>query len=118
MFKGHRLFVTQPNRRHRILRRAAAMVVFFAFWPTSAFAPVLTRLPDVRIDHIEITAQYVTIHFYTDANRTYTVQAAANFPATDWTNIYTARALPFADHYVVADERTNTMRYYRLFVVP
>ena len=62
--------------------------------------------------------RYATVHFDTDPNRTYNVQSAAGFPATNWTTIYTARSLPFANHYVVADEMTNTFRTYRLFAVP
>lgn len=99
-----------------------ALGAIFFLWPDSLSGPVTARRPpEVRIDHIEITAQYVTIHFDTEANRSYTVQAAANFPATQWTNIYVARALPFASHYVIADERTNVtrlQRFYRLYVVP
>jgi hypothetical protein len=84
----------------------------------SARGPVARPADEVRIDRVEIAAQYTTVHFDTEPNRTYTVEAAYEFPATNWVAIYTARAFPFANHYVVADERTNAMRFYRLYVVP
>jgi hypothetical protein len=84
----------------------------------SARGPAARPVNQVRIDHVEIAAQYATVHFYTEPNRTYTVEAAYEFPATNWVAIYTARAFPFANHYVVADEHTNAMRFYRLYVVP
>ena len=64
--------------------------------------------------------RYATIHFDTEANRTYNVQSAPTpkTPDASWTAVYTAHALPFANHYVVADEMTNAVRFYRLFVVP
>lgn len=92
------------------------LVVFAG--PISARGPVAPASGEVRIDRVEIAAQYATVHFDTEANRTYTVEAAYQLPATNWIPIYTARAFPFASHYVVPDERTNTMRFYRLYVVP
>ena len=84
----------------------------------SARGPAARSTDEVRIDRVEIAAQYTTVHFDTEANRTYTVEAAYQLPATNWIPIYTARAFPFPNHYVVADERTNAMRFYRLYVVP
>jgi len=108
---------------HAAFRVGGALFAFALLWSNSISGrvPPASAQPEVRIDRVEIAAQYVTVHFDTEPNRTYTVQAAANFPATEWTNIYTARALPFANHYVVADDRTNTaraFRFYRLYVVP
>jgi hypothetical protein len=84
----------------------------------SARGPVARPPDEVRIDRVEIAAQYATVHFDTEPNRTYTVEAAYQMPPTNWISIYTARAFPFPNHYVVADERTNAMRFYRLYVVP
>src|SRR3954463_5188534 len=106
---------------HFARRIGGVLIGFSAMWSNSISGPVAPAQPDVRIDRVEIAAQYVTVHFDTEPNRTYTVQAAANFPATEWINLYTARALPFANHYVVADDRTNSTRayrFYRLSVVP
>jgi hypothetical protein len=85
-----------------------------------------------RIDHIEWFARFpdtVTIHFYTEANRTYTLQyrdlvsttGVTNLPpsATNWINHTTVDRLPFPQHFVIADTRTNSpQRFYRLRVTP
>lgn len=95
--------------------------------PRHADAKSMTRAPAaVEIGWIDYVndrdsgKRYATIHFDTEANRTYNVQSAPTprTPDASWTTVYTARALPFANHYVVADEMTNTARFYRLFVVP
>jgi hypothetical protein len=99
----------------------------------------LTALPvyhlhgaEPRIDHIEWFARFpdtVTIHFYTEANRTYTLQyrdlvsttGVTNLPpsATNWVNHTTVDRLPFPQHFVIADTRTNSpQRFYRLRVTP
>lgn len=60
----------------------------------------------------------VLVHFDTDANRTYTLQAAET-PGTNavWTNLYTAPLLPFTGHYIVPDLRPGN-HFYRLRVTP
>jgi hypothetical protein len=73
------------------------------------------------IEHIfdrDTGKRYATVHFATEANRTYTLQAAATVPAARWATVYVAQALPFDNHYVIADELTNQVRFYRLSVVP
>ncbi|HKS37808.1 MAG TPA: hypothetical protein VJW76_11500 [Verrucomicrobiae bacterium] len=79
-----------------------------------------------HIDHIELLGtNLVTIHFDTDANRTYTLQyldhlaAGTNTAASDaWSNLTVIPATPFNNHYVLVDNRTNQHRFYRLSVTP
>jgi hypothetical protein len=74
-----------------------------------------------RIDHIELfQANQVTVHFDTEANRTYELQfqnpgGSLNAP---WTNLFVAPRIPFPNHYIVVDTRTNRARIYRLRVTP
>jgi hypothetical protein len=113
----HATATPRKNRAKAATQSIAALLAFALILPNFASKPVAQQ-PEVLIDHIEITAQYITVHFYTDPNRTYTVQGTTDPLSNQWTDLYTARALPFSSHYVYADERTNTMRFYRLFVVP
>ena len=79
------------------------------------------------------SSNQVTIHFNTDANRTYSLQYldhsmcstnggvpcnSSQVPTGSWSNLWVAPRLPFPDHYVVTDYRTNRMRLYRLKVTP
>jgi hypothetical protein len=58
------------------------------------------------------------LHFDTDANRTYTLQATDMLGTNAvWTNLYTAPKLPFANHYIVPDLRPGN-HFYRLHVTP
>src|SRR5882724_3904961 len=58
----------------------------------------------------------VLVHFDTDANRTYTLQAADRLGTNAaWTNLYTAPNLPFTGHYIVPDLRPGN-HFYRLHV--
>jgi hypothetical protein len=77
--------------------------------------------------HIEYISLYstnqVTIHFPTEANRTYVLQFTEDIPAggattTKWTTLYTPPRLPFPNHYVIADTRTSARRFYRLTATP
>lgn len=78
-------------------------------------APVDT---EPRIDHIEIVDELATIHFDTLPGRSYILQAASGLPASEWRDLYSARAFPFPNHYVVADSLTNHHRFYRLATFP
>jgi hypothetical protein len=76
---------------------------------------------ETRIDHIELfESNYVTIHFDTLANLNYELQYVNYFPTngSTWSNLYVAPNLPWPNHYVVADYRTNKARFYRLRVTP
>lgn len=83
-----------------------------------------------RIDRIELLfTDLITVHFDTEPNRRYelqfidapphgtnTVVATPANPA--WSNLFVAPAVPFPNHYVIADTRTNRHRFYRLRVTP
>jgi hypothetical protein len=94
---------------------------------------------DPKIDKIErFSTNQVTIHFYTDANRTYELQFmdtltcptsptatgilicnSNGVPAGAWSNLFVAPSLPFnLLHYVVLDTPSNGTRFYRLRVTP
>ena len=105
----------------RLPAQAIKVVVALAF----AFAPGFTSrthgTEPPRIDRIEyfLTSQ-VTLHFDTEANRTYELQfrnpgGSGNSP---WTNLFVAPRIPFPNHYIVVDTRTNRARVYRLKVTP
>ena len=84
------------------------------------FAWALTA-GEVRIDHIELyAANQVTIHFDTEANRTYELQYVNHIPTNGsaWSNLYVAPNFPWPNHYVVLDDRTSQTRFYRLRVTP
>ena len=79
-----------------------------------------------HIDRIELFGtNLVTIHFETDANRTYALQyldhvvTGANTAASGtWSNLTVIPATPFNNHFVLVDNRTNQHRFYRLSVTP
>lgn len=83
-----------------------------------------------RIDRIELLfTDLVTVHFDTEPNRKYELQfidavaRATNgivtpSPNAEWSNLFIAPAVPFPNHYVIADTRTNRHRFYRLRVTP
>ena len=85
--------------------------------------------------HIELIERFgtnqITIHFGTDANRTYELQyllrlsSSTNTAGTNsgagpgvWSNLFVVPAIPFPNHYVIADTMTNQQRLYRLRVTP
>jgi len=71
-----------------------------------------------KIDHIEtFLSDQVTVHFDTEANRTYELQSRAATNSA-WTNLFVAPRLPFPNHYIVVDSATNRARLYRLRVTP
>ena len=82
---------------------------------------LLVLAQDPRIEFIDrLGTNMVTIHFDTEANRTYELQfqnpaGTANAP---WTNLFVAPRIPFPNHYIVVDTRTNRARIYRLKVTP
>ncbi|MFO1501788.1 MAG: hypothetical protein U1G07_25995 [Verrucomicrobiota bacterium] len=79
-----------------------------------------------QLDLIELFGtNQVTIHFNTAANKTYTLQAVdcllcagsgVDGSANLWTNVFVAPNLPFSNHYVIVDTRSNPLRLYRLMV--
>src|SRR5262245_33585972 len=83
---------------------------------TALMVVAMARLSgaEPHIDRIEpFLTNQVTIHFETDANRTYQLQFLHS-QTSAWSNLYVAPKLPFPNHYVVVDTRTNAARLYRL----
>jgi hypothetical protein len=84
--------------------------------------------------HIELIQRFstnqVTIHFGTEANRAYELQCLVKWttnnvsgqsnsmPIGVWSNLFVIPAIPFPNHYVIADTITNEQRLYRLRVTP
>ena len=62
----------------------------------------------------------VLVHFDTDANRLYELQYRSMTGAAEggWSNLYVAPLLPWPNHYIIPDTRTNRSRVYRLRVTP
>jgi hypothetical protein len=107
----------------RLLRNC----LFLALAATTTAATFGENPP--RIDHIEIlNANLVTIHFDTAAARGYSLEYADSLcftvrnpslpSCTSWSNLFSVPPIPFPNHYVVADSRTNRFRVYRLRVAP
>jgi len=89
----------------------------------AAAAPVAEASPpQIALIQPFLTNQ-VLIHFDTEANRTYALQYTSSLSTNGassgpWSNVYVAPLLPFPNHYVIVDYRTNRMRFYRLQATP
>ena len=101
------------------LRRLCCAVILLPFvWLALAQEP--------RIEFIErLGTNMVTIHFDTEANRSYTLQYVDPFdtgtngaPYSSWSNLAVIPAVPFNNHYVWPDYSTSSFRIYRLAVTP
>jgi hypothetical protein len=79
-----------------------------------------TRAADPHIDRVErLGTNLITIHFDTDANRTYALQYRIGISSTNWIDHTEIGATPFPNHYVMVDSITNSsVRFYRLRVTP
>jgi len=84
---------------------------------------------DPHIDLIEpFVGNQVSIHYWTVPNRITTLQyrdfvgtngvISTSSSSGGWSNLYTAERLPFPEHIVWVDARTNRHRFYRLRVTP
>ncbi|HWX20631.1 MAG TPA: hypothetical protein VN578_12095 [Candidatus Binatia bacterium] len=86
-----------------------------AGWSAKAAAPSIYLIELYRTNQ-------VLIHFYTDPNLTYELQYSntrtANGTPGGWTTLYVAPNLPFPNHYIIVDTRTDPFRFYRLKVSP
>ena len=110
-----------PNLpRHRAALRLVLTVATALLTPVGFTAPP-------KIDRIELLfTDLVTVHFDTEPNRKYELQYTDGFrhgtslnttaliPSGSWSNLFVAPAVPFPNHYVIADTRTNQHRFYRL----
>lgn len=102
--------------------RYCLFITLLACWSFGAIPLLHAALPHIELIDLYGTNQ-VTIHFPTEANRTYMLQFTDDVPgegatATKWTTLYTPPRLPFSNHYVVADTRTRARRFYRLVATP
>ena len=66
----------------------------------------------------------ILLHFDTEPNRTYVLQYSDSLTLTStgvvarWSNLFTAPAYPFPNHYVIVDSGTAPQRFYRLSATP
>src|ERR1041385_1661221 len=121
-----------PEARPYLLRRLRSLIlgslVLRAAAPVTIIAVILllsipcahSSTPVIYLIELFSTNQ-VLVHFDTDATRTYTLQytdkrGTNGFAGSTWSNLYNAPLLPFPNHYIVVDTRTNKMRFYRLSV--
>lgn len=95
---------------------------FFPVWGLVVWLALNVGAAEPRFSLIEkLNPKLLVVHFDTEPNRSYTVQVAAVPHSTNqlvWRTFFVAPALPFENHYVVADSPTNQQRYYRLLVKP
>ena len=109
-----------------VIRRVAACLLFLTL--VSSLIS-LGSAAEPRIYLITLDGDDALIHFDTEPNRRYVLQSINRLHcgpgqndcnrqgiATNWSNIYTAHALPFFNHYIVPDRRTTARRFYRLRV--
>jgi hypothetical protein len=119
---------TAPHRHGWSVRRAAKRLrVAWASAGVLFVAMCLgTMAADPHIDRIELAGtRQVTIHFGTDANRTYYLQyrndlcEGTNAACSgSWSNLFVIPPFPRTNHYVYPDTRTNQHRFYRLAATP
>jgi hypothetical protein len=121
--------VARPLSRRALPFRSYRKPFSFSVYSAAALAvlllaaiPVQGSTPVIYLIEPFLTNQ-VLVHFDTDANRTYTLQytdkiGTNGFASSTWSNLYKAPLLPFPNHYIVVDYRTNKMRFYRLSVTP
>jgi hypothetical protein len=114
---------------YRVMVPSIAIVVVLL---VTAATRLAAAEPNIYLIEL-LSSNLVTLHFETDANRTYSLQdldslscptnggagcSSYNVPTGSWSNLWVAPRLPFPNHYVYADYRTNRMRFYRLKVTP
>lgn len=115
-----------PVRRGRPADARASRACAGGLWLMMLSAGALAWAAEPHIDYVELLGtNLVTIHFDTDANRTYTLQYLDHLttgtnttPSGTWSNLTVIPATPFNNHYVMVDNRTNQYRFYRLSVTP
>ena len=107
------------NRRLAFVSLILPGVYAFAFlWSARAAQPAIEFIDFFLKDQ-------VLLHFDTEPNRTYVLQYTDSAPSptngfqgANWSNLFTAPAYPFANHFIVQDTRTAPHRFYRLAVTP
>lgn len=72
-----------------------------------------------KIYKVERLNDLILVHFDTETGRAYVLQFSNSLLSTNWSELYAVRALPFPNHYIVADPlTTNAHRFYRLAISP
>ena len=113
----NRLEQSQPIEQATQVTRTKAEAA--GAWGAENQNTQLQQPNDPRIDLIQRVNNLITLHFGTEAGRTYVVQFREASTAGKWSELYTIRASPFPNHYIIADPlSTNTQRFYRLAVSP
>jgi hypothetical protein len=105
-----------PLGRTKVVALLVEIVVFAPLaWPAAAQQPVISKIEFYSTDEL-------LIHFDVQPNTTctlqYTSNLATNAVSGTWSNLYAAPNLPFFEHYIIVDTRTNRQRFYRLVVTP
>lgn len=106
------------NRLQLRTTKAALLLVELAVfarlaWSAAAQPAVITKLE-------LYTADQVLVHLDIQANTTCTLQytglLSTNSASVTWSNLYAPPNLPFFEHYIIVDTRTNRQRFYRLLI--
>lgn len=109
----------QPNT-FRAVRAAGycSAAIFFALLLLAL--DTTSRAADPRINLVErFGTNLITIHFDTEANRTYVLQYRIGVSSTNWIDHTEIVPSPFPNHYILVDSITNSsVRFYRLRVTP
>ena len=102
--------------------RKTKPTLFYGFCICTFVLAVVLETALATDPHIDFIERYgtnqITIHFNTDANRTYTLQCSSEGNSGSWSNIYTVPSDPFPNHYVVVAAATKGSGFYRLAVTP
>lgn len=92
-----------------------------AFLFVAVLRPTAAQQPEISLIQLYLTNQ-VLVHFDVQANTScflqYTSVIKTNKGSILWSNLYAAPNLPFFEHYIIVDTRTNYQRFYRLMVTP
>jgi hypothetical protein len=100
------------------MRIPPAVLPVLWLWETAAsFSPLPAAEPQIYLIE-QLNATNVALHFETDANRAYSLQAKTALTNATWTQIYHVPALPFPQHFVIVQTMTNQHRFYRLTATP
>jgi hypothetical protein len=119
------LRVVSPDVRSRMnwqTRKSLTLSVLLAVPGIAALFSYRTIAANPpQIDYIEtLSTNLIVIHFDTAANKVYHLQRTLDLnggmESASWIDIYEAPELPFPNHYVVVDYRTNSQGFYRLKV--
>lgn len=100
------------------IRLTAILMWFLAATPSNAQSLAPFYLIEPYLD------SGVLLHFDTLPFKKYELQASTNFAiaspgSIQWSTLYTVPAVPFGNHYIILDPRTNApTKCYRIVVSP